>query len=121
MEKIVKRSWTAALLVCLISSAARAAGDDRAGQEILKALDAIQMPSYDPSRRSEPGYIEKVQREFAQVGERRDALILKLFQAAPDHDRLPALMSEHWRRMPPIGPSVSIHAPPAPRAGPLHG
>jgi len=105
MKTLVKRSWTAALLVCLIGSAAWAAVDDRAGQDIIKALDAIQMPSYDPSRRSEPGYIEKVQREFAQVGERRDALIVKLFQAAPDNDRLPELMSEHWRRMPPIGPN----------------
>jgi thiol-disulfide isomerase/thioredoxin len=104
MEKIVKRSSTAALLVFLIGSAVTAAAD-RPAQDILKALDAIKNPSYDPSRRSEPGYIDKLRTEFIQVGEKRDALILELLKADSDHDRLPALMSEHWRRMPPIGPN----------------
>jgi thiol-disulfide isomerase/thioredoxin len=105
MHKIVMRSWFAALLVCAIGSAATAAEADRPAQAILKDLDAIQMPSYDASRRSEPGYIEKVRAEFAQVGEKRDVLIAELLKADPDNDRLPMLMSEHWRRTPPIGPN----------------
>jgi thiol-disulfide isomerase/thioredoxin len=104
MEKIVKRSWTAALLVCMISSVATAAAE-RSAQEILKDLNAIKSPSYDPSRRAEPGYIDQVRAEFAAFGEKRDGLILELFKADHDHNRLPELMSEHWRRMPPIGPN----------------
>jgi thiol-disulfide isomerase/thioredoxin len=104
MEKLVTRSLTAALLVCLIGSAAPAAAD-RSAREILKDLDAIKSPSYDPSRRAEPGYIDKVRAEFTAFAEKRDPLILELLKADPDHDRLPELMSEHWRRMPPIGPN----------------
>src|SRR6185312_16498147 len=87
MEKIAKRPWTAALLVCLIGSAATAAAD-RSAQEILKDVDAIKNPSYDPSRRAEPGYIDKVRAEFAAFAEKRDPLILELLKADPDHDRL---------------------------------
>jgi thiol-disulfide isomerase/thioredoxin len=63
------------------------------------------MPAYDPSRRSEPGYIEQLQKQFLEIGAKRDALILELFRADPNHEGLAALMSEHWRRMPPAGPN----------------
>jgi thiol-disulfide isomerase/thioredoxin len=104
MRKNPMRSWTAAWLVGLLGVASLAA-EGRSGREILAALDAIKMPSFDPSRRSEPGYIEKVRAEFEQTGQKRDALILELLKADPDHDRLPELMDEHWHRIPLLGPN----------------
>ena len=41
------------------------------------------MPSYDPARRAEPGYIQKLQKEFTEVGAKRDALIVALSRPIP--------------------------------------
>ncbi len=38
---------------------------------------------------------------------KQDALILELFKADPDNDRLTDLDAEHWRRIPPVGPNAS--------------
>ncbi len=104
MFKLVTRSWTAWLLAAWIGSAAAAAAE-RPARAILSELDAAKMPAIDPSRRSEPAYVQKIQREFFEIGAKRNALILELFHVDPDHDSLSALMAEHWRRMPPAGPN----------------
>jgi thiol-disulfide isomerase/thioredoxin len=96
-------SWIAALFGLLLASTISAQAAERSAPEILSALDAIRMPSFDPSRRGEPGYIDKIKQEFIAVGAKRDALILELLQADPDNERLPTLMNEHWRRLPPTG------------------
>ena len=56
------------LLVSLIGSGAMALAQEHSPQVILKELDAVKMPSYDPARRAEPGYIQKLQNEFNEVG-----------------------------------------------------
>jgi thiol-disulfide isomerase/thioredoxin len=93
------------LLAVSIGSVAVAAEAERSTREILSELDAARIPAYDPSRRSEPGYIEKLQKDFVEIGAKRDVLILELFRVDPNHDGLSVLMAEHWRRMPPEGPN----------------
>jgi thiol-disulfide isomerase/thioredoxin len=90
----------------MIAATATAMGADRSAKEILKELDAIKMPSYEPARRAEPGYIQSLQRQMQEAAAKQDALIPELFKVDPDNDRLPVLMSSHWRRMPPIGPNA---------------
>lgn len=104
MVQSLKRSWIALFLSAAIGPAAVAAAD-RPAREILSDLNAARIPAYDPSRRAEPGYIEKLQQEFLEMGAKRDALILELFRVDPDHAGLSELMAEHWRRMPPAGPN----------------
>jgi thiol-disulfide isomerase/thioredoxin len=103
MFELMTRLGTAWLLAGLIGSAAVAAEADRSAQEILRDLDAARMPTYDPSRTHEPGYMEELQKQFIEIGAKRDALILELFRVDPDHAGLSALMADHWRRMPPEG------------------
>ncbi len=116
MRKSAMRSWTATLLIGLIGTAASASAE-RSAKDILADLDAIKAPSFDRSRQSEPGYIQKIQAEFAKVGEQRDKLIVELIKADPDNERLikadpdnerlkglPGLLIEHWSRLRPIGP-----------------
>ncbi len=109
MRMIVRRSWTAALLVCLIGSGATALAQEHSPEAILKELDAVKMPSYDPARRAEPGYIQKLQKEFTEVGAKRDVLILALFKADPDNARLSGphgrALAAHSRRSVPTPPS----------------
>jgi thiol-disulfide isomerase/thioredoxin len=107
MGKFVTRSWTAVLFGCLIGSTATAMGADRSAKDILKDLDAIKMPSFDAARRAETGYVQKIQQEFMQAISKQDALTLELLKVDPDNDRLPALMSQHWRINPPRGANAA--------------
>jgi thiol-disulfide isomerase/thioredoxin len=107
MRKNAMRSWTAVLFGFMIAATATAMGADRSAKEILKDLDAIKMPTFEPARRSEPGYVQNLQRQMMEAGAKQDVLIPELFKVDPDNDRLPALMSAHWMRMPPVGPNAS--------------
>jgi hypothetical protein len=107
MRKIAKRSWTTMLFGFMIAATATAMGADRSAKAILKDIDAIKMPTFDPAKRSEPGYMQTLQRQMMEAAAKQDALIPELFKADPDNDRLPALMMSHWRRMPPVGPNAS--------------
>jgi thiol-disulfide isomerase/thioredoxin len=107
MVRILRRSWAALLfgLVLGLISAANAA--DRPAPQILRDLDAVRLPSFDYARQSEPGYVDQMRKEFLDAGARRDALIFELYRVDPNHQRLPELMSEHWRRLPPIGEAAA--------------
>jgi thiol-disulfide isomerase/thioredoxin len=105
MVQLVMRSCTALLLAASIGLAAPAVEAGRSAREILGELDTTRMPDYDPARRTEPGYMAGLQKQFVEIGARRDVLILELFRADSDHEALPALMAEHWRRNPPAGPN----------------
>ncbi len=107
MRKNAKRSWTAVLFGFMIAATATAMGADRSAKEILKDLDAVKMPSYEPARRSEPGYMQSLQQQMTEAAAKQDALIPELFNVDPDNDRLTTLMPAHWRRMPPVGPNAS--------------
>jgi thiol-disulfide isomerase/thioredoxin len=103
MGGIVKRVWTAVVLGGWIASAATAMGADRSPDQVLKDLDAVKMPTFDSHKRADRNYLTEYNNQFQKAAQKRDALILELFKADPNHERLPALMSEHWRRLPPVG------------------
>jgi thiol-disulfide isomerase/thioredoxin len=107
MIRILTRSRTAALLGCLIFSVATATAADRPAPQILRDLDAIQKPSFDPSRQSDPGYMDQIRKEVMESAARRDALTFELFGSDPNHERLPELMRDHWRRLPPVGAAAA--------------
>jgi thiol-disulfide isomerase/thioredoxin len=106
MGRLMKRTWTALLLGGGIASAATALGADRSAAEILKALDAVKPPSFDAARRSDQNYIREIQAQYQQAAAKRDELILELLRTDPNHDRLPILMIERWRRLPLVGPNA---------------
>lgn len=104
MSRILRRSWTALLFGSLIVASGPVMAAGRPANEILKELDAMRMPPIDQARRSDPAYVAQLQRQVSDLLTRRDALILELLQADPDHERLTKLMQEHWRRLPEKGP-----------------
>lgn len=105
MADLLTRSWGVWILAASIGTAAVAEAPGRSVREILGELQATRMPAYDAARASVPGYNQSVQKQAIEVGARRDALILELLRVDPDHDALPELMAEHWRRTPPTGPN----------------
>lgn len=98
-------SITAALLGGLLAWSHPADASDRTAPQILQELDSMKSPPFDQRREAEPGYREAVQKQYLDLLARRDTLILDLFRLDPDHPRLPDLMTERWRRMPPIPPN----------------
>lgn len=92
----------AALVVLWASTLASAA--DRKPAEILKDIDAVKLPEFDPAKRQDPQAIEAFLEARTKAMDKKGALIRELFKADPNNDCLPALFSERWQNMPPIGP-----------------
>jgi thiol-disulfide isomerase/thioredoxin len=103
MVRTLKRSWTAVLFGLLIGPGASGVAAERPAEAILKDLNAVRFPPVDQSRLAEPGYRASVEQTMKEAASLRDALIRELFHADPNHESLPPLMQERWRRLPPIG------------------
>jgi thiol-disulfide isomerase/thioredoxin len=91
--------------------AAVALGADRSAEQILKAIDCLMMPAFDLKRMEDRAYLPEYQAKYLGTTEKRAELILELYKAAPDHERVPALMVERWRRSPPRSPQAEAQIP----------
>lgn len=82
------------LAICFSSMAAPpACAADRTANELLREIEAIEMPkltSRDPTAIRE--YLRKEREALA----RRDELILELYRNHPDYDRVPELLIKRW-------------------------
>jgi thiol-disulfide isomerase/thioredoxin len=84
---------TAAAIVPLVHAA------DRAAEQILAEITAIQMPKLDPAKRGDtPAMTEYLLKRKAAL-QRRGELILELFHAYPDNPQLAPLFSERWQNI----------------------
>ena len=81
-----------------IALAERAPGADRTAEQILKELDAVKAPALDATKRPSQAALRRYHAKQREVAAKRDALILELYKAAPNHERLPELMAERWGR-----------------------
>src|SRR6516165_52513 len=85
-------------------------GIDRSPQEIVKQLDDIKIPTLDSSKKKDRTYVSQFLSKLQQATKKRDALILELYKADPDHDRVPALMAERWSVRPYGLPAGKLHS-----------
>ena len=102
MTQSFRRGWVLAIGT-MLASAGLAIGADRPVSEILKELDASKMPAFDQAKRGDQSYIQDFVKKRNEAIETRNKLILELYKAAPDNDRVPALMAERWGSKPPFG------------------
>jgi thiol-disulfide isomerase/thioredoxin len=96
---MARRTWTAVVLGLsgwVALSAALAA--DRPVDQILKDIDANEMPKLDAARAQDKSYMQRYRTKELGAAAKRDTLALELFHAAPNHARLPELMAERWSR-----------------------
>jgi thiol-disulfide isomerase/thioredoxin len=99
MTRATKGLWMALVLGAggwVASAVALAA--DRTADQILKDIDAAAMPKLDRSKAQDDAYLRRFRTRERDTAAKRDKLILELYNAAPNHDRLPALMAERWSR-----------------------
>ena len=73
-----------------------ATADDATAEELLQKIEAVELPAPDLSRRDDPEYVQTFIRERQEAMARRADLIGELFEASPDHPRVPDLMQERW-------------------------
>ena len=91
-------------LGCVLASAALALGADRPASEILKDIDAVKMPGLDRTKVRDRVYVQEHVKQSQEASKKRDKLILELYRAAPDNERIPTLMAERWGSTLPFGP-----------------
>jgi thiol-disulfide isomerase/thioredoxin len=96
MARLAKMPWTAVVLGALLMSAGGAMGDDRTPDAILKDLDSVEMPKPDAAKRTDPSYRADFIKKYTEAIEKRGALALELYKAAPTNERIPKLMVERW-------------------------
>src|SRR5271156_6829835 len=70
-----------------LASADRAMAGDRAPDEILKELDHVKLPPFDHAKLEDDAYGREFTSRREEAIEKRAALILELYKAAPDHRR----------------------------------
>jgi thiol-disulfide isomerase/thioredoxin len=92
-----------AAIVCgglLATTPARS--DDRAPDVILKDIDAVATPVFDPSKRSDQAYVQKYIQESKEAMTRKAELIGELYKADSENPRLAQLLPERWRALSPM-------------------
>jgi thiol-disulfide isomerase/thioredoxin len=99
MQRVVIRTWAVLILAtCGWVGPAEARGADRTAEQILKEIDAAVAPKLDTKKAHDTAYLRRHHTKELEVLAKRDRLALELFNAAPNHERLPELMAERWSR-----------------------
>jgi thiol-disulfide isomerase/thioredoxin len=96
MARLAKMPWTAVVLGAFLMSAGGATGDDRTPDAILKDLDSVEIPKPDAAKWTDPTYKTDFMKKQREALEKRSALALELYKAAPTNERIPKLMAERW-------------------------
>lgn len=74
-------------------------GDHRPAEQILEAYQAVELPAYDQSRRSDPEYRAEYTSLRREAELKRAALIEELYRSHPGHERVSELMPIRWNAL----------------------
>ncbi len=85
------------VLGACVASAAIARVADRKPEQILKEIDAINLPATESSKKNEKSAHRAAAATARDAAQRRARLIAELYKASPDHKRIPALLQERWK------------------------
>ena len=106
MRKLLRCTFVAVVLGGFVGTSALAFAADRTAADILKDLEGVTLPKFDPAKRSDQAYVQQYITEHQKVAEKRGELILELLKVAPDHEQIPKLLTERWTNLPAIGPKA---------------
>ncbi len=100
MRHLTRPAWVVATLGLLLATAS-AFADDRAAETILKDLDEVKTPTLDRTKVKDRAYVQEYVAKMREVGQRRGELILELYKAAPENEKLVVLLPERWSQINP--------------------
>lgn len=106
MSQSVRRTLVVLVLGGFVGAAGWAHAADRTPADILKELDGITLPKFDAAKRTDQEYVQQYIGERQKALEKRGQLILELYKAAPDHEKVPTLLQERWSSLPQVGPKA---------------
>ncbi|MGO9469176.1 MAG: redoxin family protein [Isosphaeraceae bacterium] len=106
MKTHFKKPWMVAILGGFMVSAGAVLAADRSADQILKDIDAVKLPQYDGTKRGDQAYVREFMTKRQEAASKRATLILELYKAAPEHERMETLLPERWGSMSPIGPQA---------------
>jgi thiol-disulfide isomerase/thioredoxin len=95
-----------ALLGGWVVSAGAVLAADRPADQILSDIDAVKTPAFDNTKRGDQNYMREYMSQQRDAATKRASLILELYKAAPDNERLVRLLPERWGSMSPRGPGA---------------
>jgi thiol-disulfide isomerase/thioredoxin len=104
MSEVVRGACVVVVLGAWIASAGGTPAADRPAGEILKEIDRVRLPVFDSTKSGDETYVKEHESKRRAAIEKKAALILELYRAEPDHQRIPALMAERWGNMSAVGP-----------------
>jgi len=104
MGRIMPRFGTVALMCGWLATAGLANAEDRTGDQIVEAIEAVKLPQPDLSKRGDKDYVEKFLAERMTAMEKRSDLIGELLKAHPEDARLAKLLPQRWQIMMMKGP-----------------
>jgi thiol-disulfide isomerase/thioredoxin len=70
--------------------------ENPAAEVLLARIDRLKAPEYDSARRGDDDYQQTYHETMNRFERQRADLIGELYEAAPDHARIPKLMSNRW-------------------------
>ena len=106
MSKLAKHALVALVLGGFVGTGGWAVAADRTADEILKELDDTPIPKFDPPRDPNRSTSSSTSVTVKKPLTKRGELILELYKAAPDHEKVPKLLQERWMRLPQSGPKA---------------
>ncbi len=98
MNKSFRSTWLVAMVGGFLALASAHAAD-RTAEAILKDIDAVKAPQFDPSKRSDKDYVQSYLAERTKAMETKAELILELYKAAPENPRIPQLLVTRWETL----------------------
>jgi thiol-disulfide isomerase/thioredoxin len=96
MSKIAKQMLAVVALTAFTASGGQAIAADRSADEILKELDGVTLPKLDRAKTTDPEYVREFMAAQQKAVLKRSELILELYKAAPDHEKIATLLPERW-------------------------
>ncbi len=106
MSKLAKYTLVALVLGGFAGTGGWAVAADRTADEIVKELESTPMPKLDMAKRSDAAYVRDYRTQSQRASSKRNDLILELYTAAPDNEKLATLLPERWNRLPVDGPQA---------------
>ncbi len=85
-------------------------GAHRAAEKIIADYEAVEMPRWDSSRRTEEGYRDEFMSARTEAMRKQAELIGELFHSHPAHDQLIELMPVRWNAMMGMGEADQVLA-----------
>ncbi len=100
MGRLANSVCAAVIVAGRVVTAGVASAADRPVESIIAELDSLKAPAPDQKKmRTDEAYRKEHFSKVREANQKRAKLTLELYQVAPKHERIPALMQQRWQSL----------------------